>query len=224
MQMTDGDKLFVCAELFRVLDLIRKPVLWQLFPKAPSLDQFWKFILWKFVTDMEQKLPFHQSQIQWTHLTLSYPTNCSKTFKDQKKWILWRRKRNLEHQGNLCWPSQLSASKSIPERTENHFYEWEKWKVIHAHSSDEEYLEVAASKMVTTMLRDYDQDERQTDGSRHWDTIRRVLLKAFAQGARDFDEAFWFHIIHEGSNRKRLEYCKDNHGSLCYWLVIQGTL
>ena len=67
-----------------------------------------------------------------------------------------------------------------------------KWKVIHAHSSDEEYLAVAASKMVTTMLRDYDQDERQTDGSRHWDTIRRVLLKAFAQGARDSMKDFGF--------------------------------
>ena len=85
MQMTDGDKLPVCAELFRVLDLIRKPVLWQLFPKAQSLDQFWKFILWKFVTDMEQKLRFHQSQTQRTHLALYYPTYCSKTFKDQEE-------------------------------------------------------------------------------------------------------------------------------------------
>ena len=85
MQMTDGDKLPVCAELFRVLDLIRKPVLWQLFPKAQSLDQFWKFILWKFVTDMEQKLRFHQSQTQRTHLALYYPTNCSKSFKDQEE-------------------------------------------------------------------------------------------------------------------------------------------
>ena len=76
--------------------------------------------------------------------------------------------------------------------------------------------------MVTKMLH-YDQDERQTDGSRHWDTIRPVLLKAFAQErARDFDEGCWLHLIHEGSNKKRLEYCNDNNGSLCYLRAVQG--
>ena len=42
--------------------------------------------------------------------------------------------------------------------------------------------------MVTKMLRHYVQDERQTDGSRHWDLIEPAMLRAFAQeGARDFD-------------------------------------
>ena len=84
-------------------------------------------------------------------------------------------------------------------------------------------MAVAVSKMVTKMLRHCDQDERKLDGSRHWDTIRSVLLRAFAQeGARDFDEGSWLHLIHEGSNKKRLEYCKDNNGSLCYLRAIQG--
>ena len=49
-------------------------------------------------------------------------------------------------------------------------------------------MAVAVSKMVTKMLRHFDQDERLTDGSRHWDSIKPVLLRAFAQeGARDFD-------------------------------------
>ena len=69
-----------------------------------------------------------------------------------------------------------------------------KWKVIHAHSSNGGYLAVAVSMMVQKMLRHYDKDERQTDGSRHWDTIEQVLLKAFPQdGARDFEEGFWLH-------------------------------
>ena len=43
--------------------------------------------------------------------------------------------------------------------------------------------------MGTRMVRHYDQDERQSDGSMHWDTIRPKLLKAFAKrGARDFPE------------------------------------
>ena len=43
------------------------------FPKAQSLDQFWKFMLRKFLMDLEWKLPFHQWQLQWTHFTLVYP-------------------------------------------------------------------------------------------------------------------------------------------------------
>ena len=66
-----------------------------------------------------------------------------------------------------------------------------KWKVIHVHSPDGGDLAIAVSKMVTIMVRHYDQDERQSDGSVHWDTIRPGLLKAFAKrGARDFSEKY----------------------------------
>ena len=47
------------------------------------------------------------------------------------------------------------------------------------------------------MLRHYDQDERQTDGSRLWDTIRPILMKAFAQEeALDLDDGYWLTLIH----------------------------
>ena len=36
-------------------------------------------------------------------------------------------------------------------------------------------------KKVTNMIRHHDRDEREQDGSYHWDTVRSVLLKAFAQ-------------------------------------------
>ena len=50
----------------------------------------------------------------------------------------------------------------------------------------------AVSKMITKMVRDCDQDERQKDGSMHWDTIGPALLRAFAQqGARDFSRGYW---------------------------------
>ena len=59
--------------------------------------------------------------------------------------------------------------------------------------------------MVTRMVRHYDQDERQSDASMHWDTIRPVLLKAFAKhGARDFSEKYWLRLIHEGSSKTRV--------------------
>ena len=45
--------------------------------------------------------------------------------------------------------------------------------------------------MVTTMLRHFDQEERQPDGSRHRDSIKLVLMEAFAhEPARDFDNVF----------------------------------
>ena len=85
-----------------------------------------------------------------------------------------------------------------------------KWEVIHAHLSDGRYLAVAVSEMVAKMMRHYDKDERQTDGSRHSDTMRPVFAQ---ERARDFDPGFWLQLIHKGSSKKRLEDCKDNNGS-----------
>ena len=71
--------------------------------------------------------------------------------------------------------------------------------------------------MVTRMVRHYDQDERQSDASMHWDTIRPVLLKAFAKhGARDISEEYWLRLVHEGSSKTRFEYCEDSKNSLAY--------
>ena len=57
---------------------------------------------------------------------------------------------------------------------------------------------MAVSRMVSGMVRHYDLDERQSDGSMHRDTIRSVLLKAFAEhGARKFSEKYWLHFFHE---------------------------
>ena len=72
-------------------------------------------------------------------------------------------------------------------------------------------------------FRHYDQDERQRGGSRHWDSIKPVLMRAFAhQGARDFDDGFWSRLIHDGSTKKWLEYCQDEDGNLSYFRAIQG--
>ena len=43
-------------------------------------------------------------------------------------------------------------------------------------------MSIQVSKMVTRMVRHYDEDERQSDASMHWDTIRPVLLKALTLG------------------------------------------
>ena len=49
-----------------------------------------------------------------------------------------------------------------------------KWKVIPANSSYGGAVSIQFSRMVTRMVRHYDQDERQSDASMHWDTIRPV--------------------------------------------------
>ena len=99
-------------------------------------------------------------------------------------------------------PSQASffAQRTIPT-TER------KWKVFPARSSYGGALSIAVSKMVSRMVRHYDQDERQTVASLHWDTLRLVLLKAFAKhGARDFLDEQWLRLVHEGSSKTRFEY------------------
>ena len=77
--------------------------------------------------------------------------------------------------------------------------------------------------MVTRMVNHYDQDERPSDAALHRDTIRPVLLKAFAEhGAREFSEKHWLRPIREGSSKTRVEYCEDSKNSLAYFWAIQG--
>ena len=60
--------------------------------------------------------------------------------------------------------------------------------------------------MVTRMVLHYDQDERQSDAALHWDTMRPVLLKAFAKhGAQHFSEKQWLRLTHERSSKTRFD-------------------
>ena len=72
------------------------------------------------------------------------------------------------------------------------------------------------------MLRHFDQDARQTDGPRHWDSIKSLVRKFAYEGARDFSDEAWLQKIFEGSTKKRIEYCEDKHGILGYFRAIQG--
>ena len=77
---------------------------------------------------------------------------------------------------------------------------------------------MSISKMVTTMLRHCDQEERQPD-----DSMKPVLMKTFAhKGARDFDDGYWLRLIHDGKTKKRLEYCQDNDAIFSDFRAIGG--
>ena len=73
------------------------------------------------------------------------------------------------------------------------------------------------------MLRHFDQEERRTDGSRHWDSIKSVLMRKFAlEGGRDFSDEAWLQMILKGSTKKRIEYCNDKDEILRYLRAVQG--
>ena len=88
-----------------------------------------------------------------------------------------------------------------------------KWITIHAHSGRGSDLAVSISKTVTTMLRHFHEDERESDGSRRWESIKSVSVKMFAyEGVRDFSDDAWLQKIFEGSTKKRIEYCNNKDG------------
>ena len=78
-------------------------------------------------------------------------------------------------------------------------------------------------KLSLTMLRHFDQDERESDGSRHREAIKSVLLRRFERnGVQDFSDEVWLQKIFEGSSETGMEYCRNKDGILCYWRAIQG--
>ena len=59
------------------------------------------------------------------------------------------------------------------------------------------------------MLRHYDQDERESDGSKHWVPVKSFLLRKFDRdGVRDFNDEMWLQKIFEGSSKTRIGCCK----------------
>ena len=98
-----------------------------------------------------------------------------------------------------------------------------KWITIDAALSPRNGLPTKVSKMVTKMNRHHDQDEREEDGSRHWETAKSLLLKELSQErAIQISDKHWVHLIQQGSSKTRIEYCLDNKKSSCYPRAIQG--
>ena len=80
--------------------------------------------------------------------------------------------------------------------------------ILNYPSYSERSLSSSISKMVSKLIRHFDQEERQTDGAVHWDTIKPVLEKGFrSHGVESFSETQWIEHIYKGSNKVRFEYC-----------------
>ena len=84
-------------------------------------------------------------------------------------------------------------------------------------------LETRISKCVTNMVRHHDQDERETDGARHWDGVLSVLNGKFRnQLEKEVTDDDWLHCLCLVIIQTRFEICKDENGELRYIRAIQG--
>ena len=114
--------------------------------------------------------------------------------------------------------ASLYARRTIPKNEK-------KWIVIHAHSRYGGDLAVSISKTVTTMLRHFDHDERESDGSRHWDSIKSVFGKKVCPltGARRFSVMKrGYKKIFEGQYKEENRILQRQRWILCYVRPIQG--
>ena len=163
----------------------------------------------------------------WMNYTFPMPNsdpvrNYSLNIRKQKEANFAWHSRRLASRRLVRTPSALLPAKRPCSQRTNPATE-RKWKVIHSNSSHGGALSTAVSKMVTRLVRHYDQDERQPDAAIVWDAMKPVLLKAFAkQEARDFSDTEWLGLIHQGSSKTRFEYCEDSKNSLAYFRAIQG--
>ena len=73
MGATDGEQSLLHVGNIQVLDLFRKPNSWQLFPKAQSLDQFWKLKILD-VDGIEVAIPWIADLVNTSYVVISRET------------------------------------------------------------------------------------------------------------------------------------------------------
>ena len=97
------------------------------------------------------------------------------------------------------------------------------WKIILENKDRPQSLPTAISKFVTTLLRHCDLKERDAYGAPHRDSIHSKLMKQFgANVKKNFSQRDSLEAIHEGSNKKRFEYCMNSKNQGTYIRAIQG--
>ena len=86
------------------------------------------------------------------------------------------------------------------------------WTTIRAFKGyNRECISASISKLVMTIVRHRDQDERENDGAVHWNTMSPKLLTAFEdQGGREHSGRDWIHHIHRWCNNTRFEHCQNS--------------
>ena len=131
---------------------------------------------------------------------------------------LWRdllqKKENLVLQSwsNPAWRKLVRRSFEVP--TNPVYYSKEaflvgerKWNDVPAcRSFNGDSFSAEVSKFVMKLVRHHDQDERETDGAVHWNSMGPKLRKAFQKaGGQQFSDSDWLQYAYEGSNKTRSE-------------------
>ena len=98
-----------------------------------------------------------------------------------------------------------------------------KWNDIPAYKSFKgDSLQAEISKLVMGLVRHCVQDERETDGADHWNSMVPQLRNAFQKsGGRTFSITDWLHHICEGSNKMRFQYGMNSQNSFLFFRAIQ---
>ena len=104
-------------------------------------------------------------------------------------------------------------------------FEERKWNDIFACKHFRGHtFEAEVSLLVMRLVRHYDQDDRETDGAVHWNSMGPKLRKAFQKArGQTFSDSDWVQYIFEGRNKTRFQYCKNSRNVLLYIRAIKRT-
>ena len=118
----------------------------------------------------------------------------------------WRQSRteNARAEGSNCHKEPVCCTKStiaIRERERK-----KTWEIVLEFEGPHPPLETAISKFVMKMLRHCDQEERESDGYEHWDSVHVKLFEKFDSKMRQtLHTGDWRQAFYKGSNKTWFE-------------------
>ena len=91
----------------------------------------------------------------------------------------------IEHRGNSCEAVENSDESRAQLFRRSFYFEERKWTDILPDKHFKGHtIEAKVSNLVMRSVRRYDQDERETDGGVHWNSMGSKLRKAFQKAGR----------------------------------------
>ena len=255
MEKTDGDKSHLHAENILVVESSHKPNRWGAVPAGTIIGPISEVLIVKILDEcgVEVAIPSIYKPADMTYVVISRETERflkeihtheAKTRStmellenlQESKESMSCKQRKVTSSPKETWvapsigetragfvnlvPNKASVctKKTIPRNEK-------KWITIHSNPKRGSDFAIFISQTVTTMLRHFDQDEPESDGSRHWEAIQSVLLRKFERdGVQDFSDEVWLQKIFEGSSKKRIEYCKNKDGILFHHKRFKGIV
>ena len=205
----------------------------QRFQDKQKMVQFFKFISYDILTSAELKFRFVPQQRKIELPGLWYAEGKTATRRSYISMIQTTIPQHLNCWSTLDWNDLLQKKENlVRQRWRRHgAYSKEvipvgerKWNDILACQHFRGHtFEAEASKLVMRLVRRYDQDERETDGAVHWNSMGPNLRKAFEKaGGHKLSDPDWLQKMYKGSNKTRFRYCKNSRDVLVYNRAIQG--